>query len=142
MFGLEVADDRLDGLSSFQPAALACRHALDPSSVADGYVGQVPASVAEVDDGLHRLVVGEDAGLLELFGERVTVIGIAGKASCPDDQVAGGTDGDAGLHAELVGLPGFPLADAFDFLGVPGVKLVLVLGLLVHQPFGLEQDRG
>lgn len=86
-------------------------------------------------------MVGEDAGLFELLGERVGVVGIAGKAPRPHDQVAGGTDGDAGLDPELVGLTGLALADALNLLGMPGVELVLVLGTLVHQPFGLEQDR-
>ena len=38
--------------------------------------------------------------------------------------------GDAGLDAELVGFPGFTLADAFDFRCMQSVELVFVLRLL------------
>lgn len=46
------------------------------------------------------------------------------------------SDDDAGLDAELVALAGFAFADALDFGGMPGVELVLVVGLLRADAFG------
>ena len=46
---------------------------------------------------------------------------------------------DAGFDAELVRLPGFPLADAFHFRRVQGVELVLVLRLLGADALGSFQ---
>jgi hypothetical protein len=50
-------------------------------------------------------------------------------------------DGNAGLDAELVRLPGFPFADAFDFRGMQGIELVLVFRLLSADAFGAFQQR-
>ena len=137
MFSLEVANDRLNSLAAFEPATLAGSHALEPPPVVNRNVGQITTPIAQIDDRFFRFVVSENADLLKLLGQRMTVVRIARKASRPDDQVAGGRDGDADLDAELVRLTG--LADARDLPGVPGVKLVLVLGPQVHQPFSREQ---
>jgi hypothetical protein len=50
-------------------------------------------------------------------------------------------DDDAGLDAELVALAGFAFADALDFGGMQGVKLVLVLDLLRADAFGAFEQR-
>lgn len=59
-----------------------------------------------------------------------TSVGISGKGSRPDDQSAFVRDCNAGLHAEIVRLPGLPFPDALDFRGMSGIDLVLVFRLL------------
>lgn len=51
-------------------------------------------------------------------------------------------DRDTDLNAELVGLAGLALADAFHFGGVQGGELGLVLGLLGTDALGAFQPGG
>jgi len=73
--------------------------------------------------------------------ENVTVVGIAGERSCSDHQAALVGHGDTGLDPELVGFPGFALADALDFRCMQGVQLVLVLRLLLADTLGTLKQR-
>lgn len=89
----------------------------------------VHAAIAQIDnDLLRRLasVLQQNRGLLQLPVQDMPVVGISGKGSRADDQPAPVGDGNAGLDAELVRLPGFPLPDALDFRGMQGIELVLV----------------
>ena len=70
----------------------------------------------------------QDARLLQLRRENVTVVGIAGERPCPDHQAALMGDGDTGLDAELIGFACFALGDAFDFRRMQGVQLVFGVG--------------
>ena len=66
----------------------------------------------------------------------MTVVRVAREGPRADDQAALVGDSDTGFDAEFVGLPGFALADAFDFRRMPGVKRVFVLRLLLLDAFG------
>ena len=83
----------------------------------------------------------QNAGLLQLRRENVTVVGIAGKGSCPNHQATLVGHGNTGLDAELVRFPGFALADALDFRRMQGVQLILVLGLLLADALGTLKQR-
>ena len=69
----------------------------------------------------------------------MAVEGVAGEAACTHDQPALVRHRQADLHAELVGLAGLPLADAFNFGRVQGVQLVLVVRTLAADAFGTFQ---
>jgi len=57
MFGLKVANDRLNSLAASKPATLAGSHALDPPPVADGNVGQITTPIAQINNRFFRFVV-------------------------------------------------------------------------------------
>ena len=132
MIGLEVADDRFDGLASLEGAALVLGQGFELAPVNDLDVGVVliDPTVAEVNiDRLGRRgdAFEQDGGLFELFVEGVSIIGIPGKGAGADDETVLMGDGQAGLDAKLVGFACFALADAFHFGSVQGVQLVLPL---------------
>ena len=105
----------------------------------------IHSPVAQIDDHLFRGFAGvlqQYRGLLQLLIEHMPVVGVAGEGACAHHQTALVRDGNAGLNAELVGLPGFPLADALDFRGVQGVELVLVFSLLGTDALGPFQQGG
>jgi hypothetical protein len=67
----------------------------------------------------------QDAGLLELLGQRVAIMRVASKGACAHDQVGVQRADDAHLDAKLVGCLGFALADARHLWRMPGVELAL-----------------
>ena len=95
--------------------------------------GHLHGPIAEINNGGVRLrgtfdVLHQDRRLLDLLGEGVAVVGIAGKGTGADDQVASLGGSNAHLDPEFVRLAGLTLADALDFRCVQGVELVFVLG--------------
>lgn len=79
----------------------------------------IDAAKSQINHHFFRLapdIFQQDARLLQLRRENVTIVGIARESSCPDHQAALLGYGDAGLDAELVGLARFALADTVDFL--------------------------
>jgi len=91
MIGLEVADDRFDGLASLEGAALVLGQGFELAPVNDLDVGVVliDPTVAEINiDRLGRRgdAFEQDGGLFELFVEGVSIIGIPGKGAGADDE--------------------------------------------------------
>ena len=91
MIGLEVADDRFDGLASLEGAALVLGQGFELAPVNDLDVGVVliNPTVAEID--VDRLGGWGDAfeqngGLFKLFVEGVSIVGIPGKGPGTDDE--------------------------------------------------------
>ena len=80
--------------------------------------------------GNHTDIFKQDACLLELFFQRVAVVGIARETARPNDQPLLVRDRNAGFDAKFVGLSGLALADAFHLRGVERIQLVLVFRLL------------
>lgn len=114
----------LGQLSKIRAAIRCCDDRLNPP---------FNAPIAQIDNGGAGLrgafdVLHQDRRLLDLLGEGVAVVGIAGKGPGADDQVAFLGGGNAHLDPEFVRLAGLALADALDFRRVQGVELVLVLG--------------
>lgn len=138
--GLRVTDGRLDRLAPLQPAALLLVHRLVAPAVDDLHRHQViDAAVAEVDDRRRRLdadVLQQRRRLLDLRGQGVAVVGVAGEGARADDQAASVGDRDACLDAELVRLAALALPDALDLRGVQRVELVLVVTPLALEPLG------
>ena len=91
--------------------------------------------------GLGADILGQDTHLLQLLGQGLAVIGVAGEAARAHHQALRVCDGHAGLHAELVGLSGFALANAFDLGSMQGVQLVLVLRTLGADALGALHQR-
>lgn len=116
--GLHVADHGLDGGASAQLAADcggdAALLAGDEDLSALGF-GAV-AAIATIGIGAGDGNASDPLDLLDLAGQRVTVIGSTWPALHAENELAagglrvGGGDGDP--HAELEARPGFPLADA------------------------------
>jgi hypothetical protein len=93
----------------------------------------VHTAVTEINDsrgGLDLQVLQHVRGLLDLFGQGMAVIGVAGEPPGSDDQALSVIDYDARFVAELIGLAALALADALGFLHMQGIQLVLVLGPL------------
>jgi hypothetical protein len=132
--GLEVPDDRLDRLASFEQPAFFIGQPLVLAPVFDlnARVLLVHAPVAQV--GIHHLgldaqALHQDGALLNLLVHRVTVIWVTGKAPCTHDQIALERHGQTDLDTKLVRVAAFALADALYLWRVP----VLELGAIVRR---------
>jgi len=104
----------------------------------------IDAAVAQIDEDLLGWFAGifkQDTGLLQLRRENVTVVRVAGEGPGADDQTTLVGDEDAGLDAEFVALARLAFADALNFGGMQGVKLVLVVDLLRADAFGALEQR-
>ncbi len=135
-----MPNHRLDGLSALEPCALLGTQGLESAAVDDlRWHQMVHTAVAEINDGrggLDLQVLQQVRGLLDLFGQGMAVIGVAGKRPGSDDQALFVSDRDARFDAELVGLAALALADALGFLRMQGIQLVLVLGPLGADALG------
>lgn len=122
---LQVTDDRFDGLSSLEQSALCLGEALVLAPVldVDPWILVVHTTVAKIDVHVLDRGIGQNAGLLELLGQFVTVVRIVGETSGAQDEILFERAGDPDLHAELVGFAGFALGDHFDLWGRPAVAL-------------------
>ena len=89
--------------------------------------------------GLDADVLQQRVGLLQLLGQRVAVVGVAGEGPRAHHQALLVRDGQADLHAELVGLARLALADALHLGRVQRVELVLVVALLGADALGALQ---
>ena len=94
-----MPDHRFDCLTPFEQTAGLGAQTLDPAAVDDLNPWHFNAPIAQIDDGGVGLwgafdVLHQDRRLLDLLGEGVAVVGIAGKGPGADDQVAflGGGD--------------------------------------------------
>ena len=99
----------------------------------------VHAPEAQIHDGrggLHANVLQERVGLLDLRGQRVSVVRVTGEAARAHHQAVLVRDRQADLDAELVGLASLPLPDALSFWCVQRIQLVLVLGPLLVDALG------
>ena len=73
---------------------------------------------------------------IKLSMQYVAVIRVACKAASTDHQALAVCDGNAHLHAKLIGLAGLALALAFDFGCVQGVEFVFVFRALAMHTLG------
>ena len=130
-----VTDGGLDGLAPLEPLALLFVQRLEFAPVDDLHrcAGCVHTAITQVNDrrgGLDADVSQKRVGVLELFGQRVAVVRIAGeRPGAPPSALlvrAGQTDFDA----EFVRLHGLALADAFDLGRVQRVEFVFAVALL------------
>ena len=133
---LHVPDHRLDGRPAPDVPAQRRGHAPPLSRNEDLRSFHAVAAVAPVDEG----VPGSDAGHLlhlpERLGERVAVMGSAREGHGADDEALLVRDRQRVLDAELEEHARLALGDAVDVRFAQGVELVLVAGLLLHEPFG------
>jgi hypothetical protein len=141
---LGVTDHRLDGLPAFEPAPLqrGQRLVLAPVDDLHARVVGVHAPVAQVNDRrgwLHTDVLQQRVGLLELLGQRVAVVRVAGEGTRSHHQAQLVRDGQADLDAELVGFRGPALADALHLGCMQRVELVLAVALLRANSLGATQ---
>ncbi len=115
-------------------------HGFEPAAVDDLCCDQlVNTPVTQINDGRSWFdieVLQQVSGLLNLFGQGVAFIGVAGECPVADDQTLFVGDRDAGLDAELEGPAALALFDALGLRCVQGIKLGLVLGLLSADAFG------
>lgn len=130
---LEMANRRLHCLSAPEPSALLPGQRLVLAAMNDLYAGivTIDAAKSQIYDHFFRLapdIFEQDARLLQLRRENVTIVRVAGKGPRPNHQAALVGHGYARLDAELVGLSCFALADAFDLRRRQGVELVLSFG--------------
>jgi hypothetical protein len=128
----QVPDHRLDGQA-------ASEFALDDAEDAAFLSGdehaqrlwRIVAAIAFINIGPLDLSPGHGLRLLDHLARRMAIIRIAGQRLGVEDELAafaavvGGGDGD--LHAELIRLVGFALADAFGLRHVPGIELAAAL---------------
>ena len=143
---LEMANRRFHRLSSLEPSALLPGQRLVLAAMNDLHprIVTIHAAKAQINHDFLWLapdIFEQDARLLELRRENVTIVRVAGKGPCPNHQAAFVGHGDTGLDAELVGLAGFALADALNFRCMQGVQLVFVLGLLLADALGTLKQR-
>ena len=138
-----VPDLRLDGTATSQFFLdCACCHAALLSGDEHLCVLDAMATVAAIDVTALGLDPGEDLHLLELLGQRVSVIRAPGQAAGAEDEARLVGRRERGLHTELVALVGLALAQAFHFRGVDAVELVLVLRFLLDDSLGRGQCVG
>jgi len=103
---------------------------------------------AKAEIGKYRLglrftrhVSLQNARLLELLGQGVAIVRIAGKRPGAHDQLALLSNCQADLDTELVGLARLAFADTLDFRRVQCIQLVLVFGALTaNAPRSLKPD--
>lgn len=146
---LQVPDDRLDGLTSFEQPAFFIGQPLVFAPVFDlnGWVVFVHTPVAQVGVyhlGLDAHALHQDGALLDLFVHRVPVIWVTGKAPGTHDQIALERHGQTDLYPKLERVAALTLADAIHLWRVPAVELGAVThrfaaGRLRDQAFGFVQ---
>ena len=112
-------------------AAAPDRHAIDAD-----------AAIALVDEHRLRFSCSKQAHLLDGFGQRVTVVGMARQAAHTDHQTFLVRGGDGDLNAEFVWLACLAFGNALNLRGMQAVELVLVLGFLLEQSFDTRQNAG
>ena len=132
VFVLQMADAGLDGGAAFHPAPQRPRRAA-PSSLVHMHGNLalvVVTAIAHVHMRLADPLADHVPDLLHLRRQRVTIIGIAGKAFCTDQPSAptGGSHTD--LVAELIRLARLALGDAGHLGLMHAVHLVLLMPLL------------
>ena len=141
-----MADRWFLRLSSLEPSALRPGQRLVLAAMNDLHprIVSINPTKSQINHDLLGFapdIFEQDARLLQLCRENVTVVRVAGKGSGTDHQAALVGHGDTGLDAKLVGLPGFALADALDFRCMQGIQLVLVLRLLLADALGTLKQR-
>lgn len=110
-------------ITSSQSLSLLGAQLFELAPVDDLHARVVPVHTPEpeIHHHIHRLdshIAQQDAALLQLPVQRVPVVRVAREAARPHHQTLAVCDGNAHLHAKLVGLAGLDLADALDFRSV------------------------
>ncbi len=133
----QMSDHRLYRLPSFDPAPLPSRQRSGFAPMQDLHTLHLAPAIPQVHDGHlrdHIHILEQPARLFQLLGQRVAVVGIAGKTARAHDQALARTHRNADLDAEFVRVPRLALADAFHFRRVQRVEFLVVLGTLCQQP--------
>ena len=86
--------------------------------------------MAEIHDGGAWLFTAQNFRLLELLGQRVSIVRFPREASCTHDESMSGGNSNADLHAKLIRESGFPFADALHFRRMQGIELIFCLAVL------------
>ena len=114
VIGLEVADDRLNGLTPPEQLSLLLADPFGLAPVHDVHIRVVciHTPITQIHERcrwLRPAVLHQDRGLFQLLIERVPVVRVAVEGFGPHDQVTPQCAGNAQLHAELVGCSGLAL---------------------------------
>ena len=133
---LHVPDHRLDGRPAPDVPAQRRGHAPPLSRNEDLRSLHAVAAADPVDEGAPGSDAGHLLHLPERLGERVAVMGSAREGHGADDEALLVRDRQRVLDAELAEHARLALGDAVDVRFAQGVELVLVAGLLLHEPFG------
>ncbi len=67
--------------------------------------------------------------MFQLLGERVSIIGVARKASRADDESASNGNSNDDLYPKLIRVSGFPFTDALNFRGMQGIEIIFCLAV-------------
>lgn len=144
--------DGVDRISSGAGEVVAFKQAFIGLGVADeglGLAAMLVPLVAAIDIGPLDGNAGQALNLLDLPGEGVAILGIAGQRLAADDELAAGGarvgHRDRCLHPELVARPRLALGDAFHLGGVQGIELVRVASLLgedLRHPLARDGEGG
>ena len=146
--GFHVADFGLDGGS---PPKVALQRVPELPRAADehpaAFLAHAMALVSAIHKGLGRNLARQALHLIQLFVQRVPIVGIACAGANADDEALFVGHGQTDLYAELVGPVRLSLADALHFWCMQAVDLLLRLPGLAqdqfcedhHAPMSLER---
>ena len=114
VIGLEVPNDRLDGLAPFEQRSVLLADPLGLASVHDVHIRVlcIHTPVAQINKRRRRLgraVLHQDRSLLQLLVEGVAVVWVAVECSGAHDQVAAQRAGNTYLHTDKYGGLALPL---------------------------------